>query len=510
MTEHNPPADSAPPPFTNGQLTLLALASALTTFIVVLDLTIANVSVPTIAAAMGASPREGAWVVTSYAMMDAITVLLAGWLSARFGTARVLVIATLCFGAASVMCGLATSLDMLVIFRVIQGIAGGPVMPLAQTLILSNFPRERASYGLAIWTSTSVLGPIVGPVVGGYICENYHWSWIFLINAPLCLIATAAIVHLMRGRKPALQPRPFDFVGLILVGIAVIAIQLTLDHGHDLDWFGSKLIIALCIIAVVAFCSFLIWELTDEHPFIDLRIFRSRGFTITIIAFALLLGPFFGSLIIAPLWLQTNMGYTQTWSGLSTAPGGLMIVFTAPLVAWLSNRIDMRGLISLGLFIVACAFFWRGQFNSDATYELIIVTQLGVGLGIAFVIAPATTIAISFVKPQEMAMVNGLMSFIRTISVAVATAAFLTYWQDAITRNRGNIVDRFDGPNATGQIGAVGIPPDQVLHHIDTLVQGQSVMLGTNDTYMVFALLATIGAAAIWLAPRPRPRTKAA
>jgi DHA2 family multidrug resistance protein len=513
MTDAATPATetraAAPPPLTGVKLVLFTMSAALSLFIVVLDLTIANVSVPTIAAGMGASPREGTWVITSYAVADAVTVLLSGWLAARFGTIRVLIFSIMWFCGTSIMCGLSTSLDMLVIFRILQGIAGGPMVPISQTLILTSFPKERAQYGIAIWTAMSVLGPILGPVIGGYICDNYPWRWIFFINIPVCIFAAVSLWRLTRDRIETTQKRPIDYVGMLLMATAVGALQFMLDRGHDLDWFSSPMIVGLAILSGVAFIAFLMWELTDEHPFIDLGIFRTRTFTLTMLVFVFVMGPFFGAVIIMPLWLQTNMNYTPTWSGISSSPGGMTMILVSPLVAWLSSRVDKRALVTFGLMAMANAYFWRGHFNSGVTNQLILLTQAGIGMGLAFVMAPLTTMAIAAVKPHQMANVNGLISFLRTLSVAIATSVFVTYWQNAAIFGRAGIADRIEG-NATHSFDATGMPHDQAVRLLDGMVQGQSVMLATNQTYITFAVVTLIGIAFIWFTPRSNPRPKAA
>jgi DHA2 family multidrug resistance protein len=500
------PSGGGHPPLSGFALIAVATSAALTTFIVVLDLTICNVSIPTIAAALGASPREGTWVITSYAVAEAATVLLSGWLSARFGTAKVLCACLIWFGIASALCGLAQNMDQLVIFRMIQGFGGGPLVPLAQTALITSFPKEKVPYAMAVWTVTSVLGPVTGPIIGGYICDNYHWSWIFLINVPLVFLGAFSMWRLLGRRDAPPQRRPVDFIGMVLMAATVGSFQFMLDHGQQESWFDSTFIVGLAIFAAIGFIAFLIWELTEAHPFVDLRVFNNISFTTAILAICFWFGPFFGSVIISPLWLQTNMHYTPTWAGIAGAPTGITMILLAPLVAWLTNRMDPRLLICAGFVIAANAFFWRGHFNSASTLELVFLAQIGIGAGMTCIFSPALTIATDTLKPHEMAGGTGLISFMRIISVAVATSVFVTYWQDAATRNRTGIVDRFNGPEAVEQVGSAGMPHAQALSQLDGLVQTQAVMMATNDTYLIFALLAIMGAAIIWLAPRPHGR----
>jgi DHA2 family multidrug resistance protein len=494
------------PPLTRFQRVAVAVASAAVSLIVAIDLTIANVSVPSIAAGLGASPREGTWVITSYAVADAITVLLSGWLANRFGTVRTLIAAMTWFVTSSIMCGFATSLDMLVAFRVLQGLSGGPLIPLSQVSLLTIFPRDKAHNAMALWTVTTMLGPITGPIIGGYICDNFSWPLIFLINVPVCLLATLGLLPMMRRQDKPAERRPIDLIGMVLMAIAVASLQFMLDRGHELDWFSSPVIVGLCVVSAIAFVSFIIWELTERHPFINLRVFSNRGFTIAMLTYTLLMGSLFGSIIISPLWMQTNMLYTATWAGIASAPASAAMIFVAPAAAWLTSRFDPRIFICAGLLVIANTYLWRSHFNTSGTLQLIVATQVLIGIGASFASPPSMTMALTSVKPAEMANVNALVAFMRTISVAIATSVFVTYWQDSAIRNRVDIVDRVAGASAVQQISIAGLPHDQSVRHLDALVQSQSVMMATNDTYLFFAVLAVVGSAFIWLAPKPLGR----
>jgi DHA2 family multidrug resistance protein len=478
--------------------------AAMSNFIVVLDMTIANVSIPHIAAGLGVSPREGAWVITSYAVAEAIMVPLSGWLAVRFGPARALVAAIAGFGTASVLCGMSTSIQWLVFCRVLQGLAGGPMMPLSQTLLFIMFPPERRGTGMAVWTMTSVLGPICGPVIGGQICEHWNWHWIFFINVPVVIFVAMSCWRLLAHRDPPPQKQPVDSVGVGLMVTWIGAIQFMLDRGHDLDWLGSPLIVTTLIVGVVGFVAFLMWELTEDHPIINLRIFRHRGYSVLTAAISLGFGAFFGSIIIQPLWLQTNMDYTAEWAGFAAAPTGLMMFMISPLVAWLTNRMDARILSSAGLFAFALALVWRAGFASNVTFELIVASQLLNGICLCFFVAPAMSMAMAVLRPQEIAEGAAVLSFIRTAAIAFSTALTTTAWQDAATRHRVGLVDRFDTGNALDQMAALGLPHDATIRVLDGLVQNQAVMLATNHAYMLFAVAMALGGALVWLSPRVR------
>src|ERR1700761_6726356 len=261
-------------PLSGGALWAITVMLAMANFIAVLDMTIANVSMPDISGALGISTSQGTWVITSYSVAEAIVVPLTGWLAGRFGALRVFTTAMMLFGVFSALCGLSGSVGMLVLGRVMQGLSGGVLMPLSQTLMMRIFPKERAPAAMAVWAMTTLVAPVLGPILGGYICDNYAWPFIFFINVPIALICAPIIARSMRRFETPTVKAPIDVVGLILLVVFVGALQVMLDIGKEHDWFGSVEIRALAAIALVGFIAFLFWEMTDEHPIVDLRIFR--------------------------------------------------------------------------------------------------------------------------------------------------------------------------------------------------------------------------------------------
>ncbi|MBN9338826.1 MAG: DHA2 family efflux MFS transporter permease subunit, partial [Comamonadaceae bacterium] len=267
-----------PTPLHGAQLLLGTLSLSLATFMNVLDSSIANVSLPAIAGDLGVSPNQGTWVITSFGVANAISVPLTGWLTQRFGAVRLFTLSVLLFVLTSWLCGFAPSLDMLVFFRVLQGLVAGPMIPLSQTLLLASYPRAKAGTALALWGVTTLVAPVVGPLLGGWITDNISWPWIFYINVPVGLVAALLTWSIYRHRETPTRKLPIDTVGLTLLVLWVGALQLMLDKGKGLDWFASGEIIALAVVAVVAFAVFLVWELTEEHPVVDLRLFKRRNF----------------------------------------------------------------------------------------------------------------------------------------------------------------------------------------------------------------------------------------
>src|SRR6202050_2049646 len=298
-------APAAPPPLRSGVLGITALALALGTFMQVLDTSIANVSIPTIAGDLGVSSDQGTWVITSFAVSNGVSVPLSGWLMMRFGVVRTCVLSVLAFTAASLLCGFSWSLSSLIVFRVLQGAVSGPMIPGSQALLIEVFGPGKRPTALTIWSLTTLLAPIAGPLLGGYISDNYVWPWIFLINVPVGIICAVICWNNLKSQETTTRMIPIDRVGLVLLFIWVGALQVMLDKGKDLDWFNSALIVSLLLVTVIAFVAWLIWNLTEEHPIVDLSLFKSRSFTLGAIALCLGYAVFFGNIVLMPLWLQS-------------------------------------------------------------------------------------------------------------------------------------------------------------------------------------------------------------
>ena len=498
------PADDLQP-LSGGMLWLAAIVLAAANFIAVLDMTIANVSVASIAGSLGISSSQGTWVITSYSVAEAIIVPLTGWLAARFGPVRVFCGAIVLFGSFSALCGMAGSLGMLVFGRVMQGLAGGPMMPLSQTLLLRIFPKEKAAAATALWAMTTLIAPVVGPILGGWLCDNYAWPVIFFINVPLALVFAPIAWRMLKRYEAAPVRAPIDRVGLALLIVFVGALQLMLDLGKEHDWFESGLICALAIVAVIGFAAFLIWELTEKHPIVDLRVFRHRGYAAAVVTIAMGFGAYFAANVLTPLWLQGYMGYTATWAGMTTAWSGVLAIVAAPMAGMLIAKTDVRRLIFGGLAWLALITFWRTLSTTDMTYWQIAHPLILTGLGLPFFFVPVTALALGNVEPHETASAAGLMNFLRTLSGAVATSIVTTAWDDrtaAVHAELSGLLDR--GNELWNAMAQAHAPADAALQLLDRLTQGQSVMIATNGIMSTVVLAFVASALVIWLAPRPK------
>lgn len=495
---------AAQPGFLTGSRLLLAgLFLALTNFMVVLDTTIANVSVPQIAGSLGISPSQGTWIITSYAVAEAITVPLTGWLAGRFGAVRTFVWCVIGFGIFSVLCGLSTTLGMLVASRVGQGLCGGPLMPLSQTLLLRIFPPQQHAQAMGLWGMTTVVAPILGPILGGTISDNWSWHWIFFINIPVAILCAIGTMRLLSGAETPTAKLRVDRIGLALMVLWIAALQFMLDLGREHDWFADPMIVGLGIFALVVCVIFLIWEMHEENPIVDLRIFRHRGFTVAVTALACAFGTFFAVTVIIPQWLQSSMGYTATYAGYTTALIGVAAVVMAPVAAALSNRYDPRLLVTFGILWLAMTSWLRTLWSTEADFWTLAFPQLLQGFGMPFFFFPLTTLALSAVEPHETASAAGVMNFLRTMAGAVGTSISMTLWEDSARVARSEIVGGLQGGAMADTLVGQGFSLDQARVMIERLVEKESLMLASTHIFLLATFLFILSATIVWLAPRP-------
>jgi len=490
------------PPLAGGSLVMAAIALSLGNFMVVLDTTIANVAMPTISGDLGISTSEGTWIITAYAVAEAITVPLTGWLARRFGEVRLFTACTIAFVLCSILCGLSGSLTFLVLFRILQGFAGGPLIPLSSTLLISVFPKAKANIALSIWGLMTVVAPIFGPILGGYISDNFHWGWIFYINTLFGAFVGATSWILLRNRETRIERSRIDIVGLALLILFVSAFQVMLDKGRELDWFESRLIVGSAITAGIALILLIVWELTDDEPVLDLSLFRSRNWLISTITLALMFGLFFGNIVLTPLWLQQMMGYTATWAGFATAPMGIFAVVTAPIVGRLLSKIDPRLIVTYGMVVLGISFDMRAHLTAQADYWHVAGAMLVLGAGVPACLVTLTSLGVADLPADRVAAGSGLQNFIRIMAMAIGASLTSTYWEHMTKASRAELVSTID-PSA-GLSAPASLPTGASLPVFSRVVDGQAVMLGTNDFFAMATILILLFAGVIWLAKRPK------
>ncbi|GAB3777951.1 DHA2 family efflux MFS transporter permease subunit [Ramlibacter monticola] len=480
----------------------IALSAA--TFMNVLDTSIANVSLPSIAGDLGVSPNQGTWVITSFAVANAIAVPLTGWLSQRFGQVRLFVASVLLFVIASWLCGLAPSMPLLIAFRVLQGFVAGPMIPLSQALLLSSYPRALAGLAMAMWSMTTLVAPVMGPLLGGWITDHISWSWIFYINIPVGIAAAFASWAIYRKRETARRALPIDKVGLALLVVWVACMQMMLDLGKEYDWFASPMIVALAVVAVVGFVFFLAWELTDDHPVVDLRLFARRNFWAGTLAVSVGYGLFFGNVVLLPLWLQQFMGYTATDAGMIMAPVGLLALLLSPVVGKTIGKVDPRRYASIAFVVFALVLWMRSHFNTQADFGTIMVPTIIQGVAMAFFFIPLITITLSGLTPDRIPAASGLTNFVRITAGAIGTSVSTTLWESRASLHHAHLAETV-GPGSSAAQAALsglvssGLTPDQALAQVNRLVDQQAFMLAANDIFWGSALLFLLMVPLVWL-----------
>jgi DHA2 family multidrug resistance protein len=379
-------------------------------------------------------------------------------------------------------------------------------MPISQTLLLRIFPKEKHGMATGIWAMTTIVAPIFGPILGGTISDNWGWNWIFFINVPFAVGCSIAAVALLRRVESKTERVPVDVMGLSLLVLAVGALQIMLDLGREHDWFGSPFIVILAVVAAIGFAFLIAWELFDRHPIVDLRVFRHRGFSFSVLALVFTYGAFFASLVIIPQWLQSSLGYTATWAGWATATNGMSALLMAPIAAMLSQKVDPRILVSGGIVWLAVTsltrVFW---WTSGSDFWTLALPQLIQGAGMPFFFIPVTTLALGAVDDDEMASAAGLMNFLRTMSGAVATAIGVTMWENGAQTARDSLTSVLHNTQSNmTTLQAHGFGVEQSRLFVSQLVDAQANAVSTVNLFELFAVIFLGAAAIIWLAPKPR------
>ena len=485
----------------------IALSAA--TFMNVLDSSIANVSLPAIAGDLGVSVNQGTWVITSFGVANAIALPLTGWLSQRFGQVRLFITSTLLFVLASWLCGLAPNMTMLIVFRALQGFVAGPMIPLSQGLLLSSYPPALAGLAMGLWAITTLVAPVLGPLLGGWITDNVYWSWIFYINIPIGLASAFMVWTIYHKRESVTHKLPIDGVGLGLLVLWVGSLQIMLDKGKELDWFHSPEVVGLGIVALVGFLFFLAWELTDEHPVVELRLFKRRNFWSGTVAISVGYGLFFGNVVLLPLWLQQFMGYPSFDAGMMLAPVGLFAIILSPIVGKNINKTDPRYLVSFSFCVFALVLLMRSHFNTQADFNTIMLPTVIQGIAMSCFFIPLSVILLSGISPDKIPAASGLSSFVRIVAGSFGTSIATTVWQDRAAMHHAQLSEFISQGNTTATqvlsgLGNAGMTSEQALAQVNRLIDQQAYMLAINDVFYASALIFLLLIPVVWLSKPKR------
>jgi DHA2 family multidrug resistance protein len=504
----NPIEDKPLPPLQGTALVLLTIAVAFSTFMEVLDMTIVNVAVPHIAGSLGVSSSEGTWTISSYSLASAIMQPLTGWIARRFGEVKTFVVSVALFVVFSMMCGLATSMPMLVFARLMQGAGSGPMVALSLTLLLASYPKTKQGVALALWAMTVVVAPIFGPILGGWLTDNFSWPWIFYINLPVGILAGVITWSLLRKRETKTYQSPIDVIGLVLLVAGVGCLQFMLDNGNDHDWFSSPMIATLGITALVCLVFLVVWELHAKHPVVELGLFKQRNFTAGVVALSLGMFAFFGINVVFPLWLQTTLGYTATWAGLATAPVGILAFLLSPILGRNMHRLELRGVVTFAFVVFAGTSYWFSTFDSSASFSSLVLPRFVMGIAIPCFFIPLNQIYLAGLPANEIASASGLANFFRTLGSSVSTAVTVTLWEHRGILHHATLTENVTSASQPAtqilsQLTHAGNSQPQALGIVNQLVNREALTLAVNDIFLLCAVLFIVLIPVIWLAKPP-------
>jgi DHA2 family multidrug resistance protein len=473
---------------------LITITVMMATIMHALDGTIANVALPSIQGSLSATQEQVSWVVTSYIVASAIMTPFAGFCATRFGLRRTLSICVVGFTIVSMMCGAAQTLDQLVLFRALQGGFGAALVPVSQAIMMDTYPREEQGKAMAMWGVGTMIGPIVGPSLGGWLTDEFTWRWVFYVNLPVGLLCAFGILMLVRD-SPHDRPRPFDMLGFMFLAISIGSFQLMLDRGQQLDWFDSIEIIVEALVAAVAFAMFLIHMLTDHHPFLSRDLFRDRNLTVGLVFTALAGLILIVTATLMPPFLQQLKGYPVFTTGIVLAPRGAGMMVAMMLVARLIGRYDARWLITIGLLLCALSLWDMTLFNLDVSESHIIWNGVLLGFGLGLVFPPLTTLTFATLPLRlrtEGAAINALM---RNLGASVGIAVLVSLLARNTQENRAELVGQLTPYSAGWPFGRVMPGPDsQMLAVWDAEINRQAAMIGYLNDFraMTICTLAVI------------------
>ncbi|MBS1126958.1 MAG: inner rane component of tripartite multidrug resistance system [Nitrospirae bacterium] len=406
---------------------IIALTVMLPTLIEIVDTSVVNVALDHIRGSLSAGLDESTWTITSYLVSNAIIIPMTGWLSRLFGRKKYLIISITLFTFSSLLCGLSWNLQSLVFFRILQGIGGGALQPISQSILLETFPRKQHGMAMAIFGIGIMFGPIIGPLLGGWITDNWSWHWIFFINIPIGVISILMVLFFIVD--PPYMKRmkmKIDYWGLFLLAAGLGCLQIVLDKGQTEDWFSSGFITWLSLISFVSLVLFLLVEYFAEHPIVNLKTFRNISFSTGTMVMFFAFFNLFGSIVLLPIYLQTLMGYTATLAGMVLGPGGIATLIAMPIAGRLVTKVNPKGLLSIGIIVSAYSTHLMSQFNLLADFNTIIWPRIVLGVGMGFLFIPLTTMTMSSVKKEDMANASAIYNLLRNLGGSFGVAFVTT------------------------------------------------------------------------------------
>jgi DHA2 family multidrug resistance protein len=485
---------------------IIALSVTLATFMEVLDTSIANVALPHIAGGLSAGQDESTWVLTSYLVSNAIVLPMSGWASTLIGRKRYYMTCVALFTISSFLCGLAGSLGWLIFFRVMQGVGGGGLQPSEQAILADTFPPKKRGMAFAVYGMAVVLGPAIGPTLGGWITDNYSWRWIFYINVPvgiLSLLLTSRVIEdppylKNRQAKAKRDGLAIDYIGLGLIAVGLGALQIVLDKGQRDDWFDSRFILGLSILAGVSLVVAIFWEWFHKNPIVELHLFKDRSFSagtgmMFMVGFILI-----GSTVLLPLYLQTIMGYTAERAGMALTPGGISIILCLPFVGFLLSKYDARRLLVVGFGVVAVGLFAMTRFSTDVSFATATGARVIQATGLAFLFVPINTAAYAYLPKDKNNAASGLINLARNVGGSIGISVVTTMLDRRSQFHQARLVDNITGGNLQFQQAHTGLMQRLIAHGVQaSYASKQAYAMLTAGLQRQAAMLAYIDA--FWL-----------
>jgi DHA2 family multidrug resistance protein len=486
---------------------LIAITVTLATFMEVLDTSIANVALPHIGGSLSATTDEVTWVLTSYLVANAIVLPLSAWLSDLIGRKRFYMMCVAIFTASSFLCGLAPNLQMLVFFRILQGMGGGGLQPSEQAILADTFPPKKRGMAFAVYGFAVVAAPAIGPTLGGYITDNVSWRWIFYINIPIGIISLILTSRLvpdmtkaeMEQRNHKRKGFRVDYIGIGLIALGLGALQIVLDKGQREDWFASTWICWTSVVAVIGIIAAIVWEWRAKHPIIDLHMFKERNFAIASAILFMIGLVLFSSTVLLPLMLQSLFGYTALDAGLVLSPGAVMIMVAMPIVGFLLSRIEPRSLIIFSLVVCSFGLYLMSGFTTQTDFHTFVLYRCIQAGAIGFLFVPVNTAMYAYIPPGKNNNASALVNLARNVGGSVGISLVTTFLDRRTQLHQSRLASHMTASNpvmrrVSGGLSHYfanhgGIGPDQQAHHvIYSLLQQQAGMLAYVDCFLVLSV----------------------
>ena len=478
---------------------IVAVVVTIGTFMEVLDTSIANVALPHIAGSLSASLVEGSWVLTSYLVANAVVLPISGWLSSILGRKNYFLLSVFFFTVFSAACGFAPTLGMLVFFRVAQGLAGGGLQPSVQAILADSFSPQKRSMAMSLYTIAILVAPVLGPTAGGWITDSYSWRWIFYINIPigvLCVFLTRIILEdppYMKEARQRARKLSVDWAGLGLISIGLASLEIVLDKGQELDWFGSPFIVLFATVAFMAIAGMIYWELKRPNPIVNLRLFRERNFLFCCILILCFYAALYAATYLLPNFMQEMLGYTATTSGMVFSPAGLCTMIEVPFVGYvLSRGYDPRKMVFFGLVVVASSFWWMSSLNLEIAERDIILPRIVQVLGAGIITVPVSTIIFRFLPKTESSQAAGLYALMRNEGGSIGIALVSTMLQRKAQLHQQILSQNFAASSSLVHeyVARAGASPGNVADHrylamasLYKAVQRQAMLLSYLDQF---------------------------